>query len=425
MPSEAATLNFDQAVTDHAVGLFLRYFGAAERLGAAKPAIELTRDREALRLHWAMSPAVLRMVQYVMEHRHEIQSVLENVLRVEDSLVRGRLDAIKTVRLRTLTGQPTLMVSHEPRRSYRSGPNQVLLWVLEQAWACTSRFKAMLPSRSAYLEVVDGSLQQIARSRRLQQIVQISAHASSTQRPSANALNQAKRSRRSVYRLAASAYEQLLKVERGDPAAIAGILRETLLGPLEPWRRFELTVGYSVAEALAYRETSPVHLSLLVGNNRLPIARAGRFAIYWQWATALYSPPPSEPSEAVTQDLWATFGLSSSGDRPDLVIVDELVGAVAAIVEVKYLTGEDPTDRVRSALAQLVRYGRGYSPLSDINPLLARSLVAVSRGASELKSPVEPDEAPLILDFKAILGGDLKTWAKRLTITDEALSEAA
>lgn len=411
-------------VTDHAIGLFLRYFGAAESLGAEKPALDLTRDREALRLHWAVSPAVSQVVQYVLQHRHEIQSVLESVSRVEDGLVRGRMDAMATVRLRRLTGQSTLMVSHEPKRSYRSGPNQVLLWVLEQAWSCGSHFKSMLPTRSAYLEVVERSLQQIARSRRLQPIVQISAHTNSTNRPSPNALLQAKRSRRLIYQLAANAYEDLLKTEAGDLAAISRMLRQTLLGPLEPWRRFELTVGYSVAIALAKEEGAPLQLSLLVGDNRLPIARAGRFAIYWQWATDHYSSPAFEPSEVVTQALWRSFGLSSSGDRPDLIVVDECSETVAAIVEVKYLIGADATDRVRSALAQLVRYGRGYSALQCINPLLSRSLVAVSGGTQGLKAPAAPSEVPVVVSFDDIVAGALHAWAKRLQGPDP-ISQAA
>jgi hypothetical protein len=41
------------------------------------------------------------------------------------------------------------------------------------------------------------------------------------------------------------------------------MLRQTLLGPLEPWRRFELAVGLSAAEelALAVASENSVHLT--------------------------------------------------------------------------------------------------------------------------------------------------------------------
>jgi hypothetical protein len=89
--------------------------------------------------------------------------------------------------------------------------------------------------------------------------------------------------------------------------------------------------------------------------------------------------------------------------------------AVAAVVEVKYLTAEDASDRVRSAVEQLVRYARLYHPIDETGPLLGRSLVAVTQGLDGIAAPEPlPPEVPMIFDFTAIQRGQLAAWVERL-----------
>jgi len=66
----------EDAITDHAASLLLRYFSATEVARISSPTIALEQDRELLRLHWALSPAVSTLVSYIIAHRHEIQSIL-------------------------------------------------------------------------------------------------------------------------------------------------------------------------------------------------------------------------------------------------------------------------------------------------------------------------------------------------------------
>ena len=99
----------------------------------------------------------------------------------------------------------------------------------------------------------------------------------------------------------------------------------------------------------------------------------------------------------------------------ELIVVDDTADRVAAVVEVKYLTAEDASDRVRSAVIQLVRYARLYHPISEIGPLLGRSLIAVSQGADAISNPSPvPADTPLIVDFAAIRFGQLGEWIPRL-----------
>lgn len=405
----------DVAITDHIAGFLLRYFGSAVSAKTDRPYVDASRDRDLLRLHWAVSPVVRDLVSYVLQHRHEIQSVLTTALRIEDSVVRGRIDARATVLHRRMTGLTTAIVSQEPLRSYDSGPNQVLSWVLMQTSSLASRFAAMLPDSASYREVVNATVQNLEQVRRIHAIALMTSQLSATRRPGMSAVVEAGRSRREVYRRARAAYETLLLIESADAEAITAMLRATLLAPLEPWRRYELAVAFGIAEALAAMNQERLVLNLLIGDTSSPIVRIGRFSVFWQSRTKFARPPEIEPSEIVVRRILDAYGLSASSDRPDLVVIDEVAKAVAAVIEVKYLTAEDATDRVRSAVTQLVRYSRLYHPIDETGPLLGRSLVAVSQGieALTIPSPV-PADTPLIVDFAAIRRGQLAEWAQRL-----------
>lgn len=410
------TAAFDTSVTDYAARILLRYFSSIGSVNLERPSIALERDRELLRLHWSLSPPISDLVTYVLEHRHEIQSALGSEIRFEDGVVRGRLDAIATLRVRRMSGLATALVSHEPLRSYDSGPNQLLGWVLKEAWSLATRFSSVTFDSPAYKNSLGVALQRLEQTGRLNALAQIMGEANLAKRPTAGALLESARSRRPIYRKAKDAYDALLRIEAGDAATIIGMLRKTLLGPLESWRRFELAVGLSLGEALAQQQKVPLVLNLLVGDTRRQLAEAGRFVIYWQWKTDYFTPAPPEPSEKVTNIIWDAYGMSVGVDRPDLVVVDREANSVAAIAEVKYLTGEDATDRIRSAASQVVRYARGFGPLDESGPLLGRSLIAVSQGLPDgLASMAPASGIPLVAEFEGIKEGCLQQWAAHLS----------
>lgn len=405
----------DRMIADYAAGVLLRYFNSVAGVAVDRPAIEIERDRELLRLHWSLSQPVAELVQYVLEHKHEIQSVLDSRLRIEDGIVRGCIDARETVRLRLLSGVATKVVSREPSRSYASPPNQVLAWVLSHAWSLAMRFATITLDSAAYRAAITQALQGLEQVRRIHSIARIADQTTSNRRPTANAVLEAGRSRRTLYRMAVAAYKELLAIEAGFPDAIASMLRKTLLAPLEPWRRFELAVALGVSEQLALVTSAKLTLNLIVGDVRMPVAEVGRYAIYWQWRTDHYRAPLAEPSEQIANDILEAYGLSAASDRPDIVIVDRVEGVVAAIIEAKYLTGEDASDRIRAATYQLVRYARGYRDMAAVAPLLEQCLIAVSQGIPQ-RAQVSPSltGVPMIVDFADIRQKALADWAIHL-----------
>ena len=401
---------FDQEITDYAAGVLLRYFQSGILAGTKMPHLDLARDMNFLRAHWAISKPMRGFLTYVLSHRHEAQSLLQIDRRTDDAVARGRIDARSTILARSVFGHPSLIVSEEPVRSFNTGPNQVVAWVVHMAASHATRLFALQPSGSAYAGLVEAAMSEIAAVKRLDVLREPLKHVATNRRPGRGALRDAARSRRMIYRHAIAAYTALSGVEAGDAEALSCVLRSTLIAPLEQWRRFELAVAVGIGEALAAETGKAMRLSVLGVLPGQPIIQCGRFALHWQSGAGLISPPPLEPSEVCLKGVLEAYGMGLGADRPDLVIVDQRAGAVLAIIEVKYLSGDTAATRFREAATQVVRYARGYSSSASINNLIRRSLIVLSMDAPDTLD----DKVPTVwaVDFPAMRRGALRGWVR-------------
>jgi hypothetical protein len=405
-------MGIDAAIVDFSAGLLLRYFRGGAVIEGEAPRLDHRRDVDLLKGHWAVSGPVRALVAYVLAHPHEAQSLLTFRTRVDDAVARGRIDARRTWSYRIQSGLPSAIVSEEPVRSFNTGPNLILAWVLREAAAYTARLSSWQGPSSPYVAVIEQAQREMRSVQRIEALREPLRAVSLGQRPGSGAIRTAARARQPIYRLAVEAYLLLQGLERGDPEAMNIIARTALIAPLEEWRRFELAVGLAAGEALATACQIPMQLHLLGGDSSGPIITAGRFAVHWQQRTLHYTAPDLEPSEIVTRDILKAYGLSLGADRPDLVIVDREQSAVASVIEVKYLAGDTANARFREAVDQVVRYARGYAPLGETGPLVSRSLVAQSHGAPVL---LDVDAgAPASIDFAGITRSELASWAERL-----------
>ena len=419
----------DIALNDYLTQYLLRYFRNAVSIPTSKPEAGDDEDKELLRLHWAISEPVRRLSAHISERRHEIQAVLGTRRREDDARVRGRFDARATAIRRLETGHPTLTVSHEAVRHFDSGPNHVLTWVLEQAWRLAGMFREMLPTGASYLEKVEGSANELEVIRRFDAIHQAAKQINLSRRPGRAALKEASRSRRQIYVLAYEAYTALQEIEAGEEEALRRLLNDTLLGPLQTWKRFELAMGLGVSRGLSSALGLPVRLGFFAGGGE-PISRIGSYEVYWQIRTGSYKQPTREPSEEIVARLLEQYGISEGGDRPDLVVLDQQTGKVVAIAEVKYFANEesDGGDALRTAIGQLVRYARGYRSMVEIDNLLDHSIAALFRSDDAWMPNPKPYGLPLVVDFGGITGDQLNSWAQRLVAetqgSPKALSQA-
>ena len=416
----------DTAVNDYLTQFLLRYFRNATAVDVERPQVNRNHDLELLRLHWAISERVRELVTCLRENPQQLQAVLEARLREDDARIHGRFDARATALRRLVTGQPTLIVSHEPRRTYESGPNHVLAWVLENAWRLVRHFQDLVPEGASYLDLIGACAPGLEAVRRFDAMHQVVKAPNVLHRPGPQAVKEASRSRRPIYVLASQAYQRLLEVEAGVDAAVRHLLNDTLLGPLHAWPRFELAVGLGIARALSSAQGQGVELGFFAGGGE-PIAKVGRYGIYWQARTDKFRTPTQEPSEALTSRLLRAYGINEGADRPDLVLIDNRgEGEAVAVVEVKYFnSGEnDASDAVRPAVAQLVRYARGYRSMGDIETILDHSILAVAHAEEDRMPEETPFGIPLLVDFEAIRQVGLNRWAQRLEL-QRAVTAAA
>ena len=400
----------DREISDYAAGIFLRHFRSGVLLGTASPSLDLARDLDLLRAHWAISAPVREFLQYLLAHRHEAQALLQFHRRTDDAVARGRIDARASVITRRVTGHPSLIVSEEPVRSFNTGPNQVVAWVVHMAATYAERLFALQTKNSAYIAFIEAAMGDISAVKRLDALREPLTHVTVGRRPRPDALRDAARSRRLIYRYAIAAYMTLTAIEAGDEAALRRVLSSTLLGPLEEWRRFEMAVAAGIGEALSKELGARLELSILDARPGQPVLRCGRYSIYWQSGGNLYQQPPPEPSELRLEALLAAYDMAAGSDRPDLVVVDDEAGRTAGVVEVKYLAGDTANARFREAAGQIVRYGRGFGAEADLPALIRRSLIALSRDAPAILD--EAAVAPRAVDFEGIKTGAVGQWLR-------------
>lgn len=404
----------EAAIDDFLIGVLLRYFRAGVAVvPGAEAGVRRLDDLDHVRMRWAVSAPVRALVRRLVSHPHELRSVLVTSPRTEDGRVRGRLDARATLVRRLVTGHPTLTVGHEPVRNSASGPNHVLLWVLGAARRGAAHFAALAPpgspQRPQAVEV-SGELEAVARSAHVRAA---SMAYRDGRRPGAAAVAEASRSRLPLYVAAAEAYKILLKAEAGDPEALRTVLADTLVGPTEAWRRFELAVALAAAEALGEASGTKPALGLLAGGDRL-VARVGRFSVHWQSLTKAYRAPLPEPSEVAVAAVLDAYGFRASSDRPDVVVLDDESGGAVAVLEAKFFASGDGADAFRDAVSQIVRYARGYRGPGSLDGLLGMSVVAlVDLGdLAPLPAP-HPPSVPWLVDLVGLTRQGLRNWAAR------------
>lgn len=403
----------DALITEYASGALLRYFRKGAAVSVNRTRFDIGRDAEMLRHHWALSGAVRSLATHLLNHPHETQSLLAFRSRIDDAVVRGRIDARRTVLHQLQTGVATAVVSDEPVRSFDTGPNQVLAWVLNQALVFSNRILSWQGEGSAYETLAQDVLEKLSRIRRIDTLREALNNPTIQRRPSPGTLRDAARSRRLLYRHAVDAYDLLKGIENGDPSAIESVVRTTLVGPLEIWRRFELAVAMAIGEAMKDAWNKEMQVALLSSKSSEPVVLCGPFAVYWQQSTTYYTPPLLEPSEQAVRTILQAYGINAGGDRPDLVVVDREKKRIVAIVEVKFLAGDTGSVRFKEAVEQIVRYSRGYASGPEMSSLVGRSLVAMSDDA-----PARADHGvsgiPGAIDLTGIRQGALTGWAKQL-----------
>lgn len=399
----------EQQITDAIAKVLLRYFRSGDLVVLTDGVRTDSRDTAYLLLHWAISKEIVDLARYLWDRRHETQMILERVKSELSGVARGRVDAVATLLARLRTGDLSRTISWTASRRADVGVNRLLVWVLKRALDILEGFESVTGPGGAYHERVQLARSLISDASNVSVLSDMFRSLRLTNPPTPQDVAQATRHRRPIYRLAAAAYRKLRQVEDGNQDEITSLLSDSLLGPLEHWRRFELLVALSIGEAIARRLGVPLSLNIIgAGRMDAPLASCDRYAIYWQSQTSYYSAPTPEPSERTARDIFSAFGLHQGGDRPDVVIADTNKGQVIALAEAKFMA----TDRssveaaFREAVVQVVRYSRGYE-----GDVLAHSVLAVSDLPPGIGTGSPNTTCPFAVDLDGVLSGGLDRWA--------------
>ena len=407
------------ALVGHISSLLLRYMRQGRSLSPVDSLHAQLNpdDLEYLRLHWAVSPVVSKLCQYLGEHRFELQAGTEYAQETSDLSIRGQFDARRTTLLRATTGHPTVVAYRSVKKSFFTGPNQVLAWVLAYANRFALQWVGKLPPTPGGNDARDNirrTVLLLVEVRRLNLVRDALGSFRLPPRPTSQALQQAKTSRRQVYRLAFAAYDNLLAIESGEEETVRRLLEETLIQPKEDYQILELAMAVSLAHAAGKRLNIPVRLyEITLGGNQILLS-VGEYDIFWQAQTNSYDSPELEPAEAVYYKLLADYGLGKPQDRPDIIIRRGL-NKVVAIGEAKSFGREEAwSQRLRSALAQIVRYARGYRAAGQLESIISQSCVALSYYPTTERVVPTPAQGPVVVDSADLIAGRVDEWLERI-----------
>jgi hypothetical protein len=412
-------------INDFVADVLVRYFRAAVAQGFLAPQVLQRSTTELLTQYWALSKEVRELVTYLQNSTHELQAVLATERQIHRDTVRGRLAARETQILRLSSGQPTWTVCITPLRTFDSGANKVLSWVLSQVSA--SFRNADKHWGGTHYQLLANELQLgLEAIRRFEPVRDLLESASSTE-PSKQGLNECFRSRRRIYRYAGSAFALWQNMRAGHPSALRSVFNDVILGPAPIWQRFEIAVGLAAARALSEALGGQLLLGSVLASSQEPFAQVGKLLIYWQNRTSWFSSPRPEASESIASEIYAELRLWAGGDRPDFVVVDTQEGRVLSVLEAKYFedSDDDGAGAIRLAVEQLVRYARGYRPMSEVRSLLRKSVVALSQSPRFVTVGMNSRDAPWIADFNSLSRGDLLLWAREVLAGRRPLASAA
>lgn len=404
--------SLDHEIDDYAIGLLLRHYLNGEHIDLDKPQIDVSRDVNLLRIHWAMSAEVHDFLNYVKTHHYEIPGYLSYRRIIDDIAARGRIDARHTLLTRQIAGHPSLVVCDEPVRSFDTGPNRLIAWIARSAALYAEHVVRAGKEETPYFKPAQTTKMLSRDVMRIDKLRSSFASTDIRNKPGHDDLANAARSRKRIYRECTLPYKLLLDIESGKTDVIRDLLKSTLLAPVSKWRRYEVAVGMGIGQAISENIGEPLNMSLFFRASHEPIITCGKYSIFWQSDCGAPRYPIQDRSEEMLERILHAYGMNIGSERPDLVVLDRETHKVVGIIEVKYLESEDyVSNRFRQAASQIIRYARLYSQDDQADDLIRRSLIAVNIGTRSLGD--EDAVVPRFVNFHDILNERLNEWVDK------------
>lgn len=354
----------------------------------------LTGRPDALHLLLAAS-ALAPVAREVRELARELGAVsrelpsrteVERVVR--DGSVRGRLDAAATAQQR-IGGHPARVVSRASRTSFALPENELLVAVAERVVALLRRLEAGgVISRTTEKSWARGLTD--AR-RRAEEVLRESPLARIPRLPHADLdafhVAAARAARPAAYGLALRLHEALCGMSRHDPAALALLVAEGALAPVEPEKRFEIAVLIRLGRCL---EAALVARGFTMERAIIEPRRREVFAFHRGGTRVnLYYNQVILPHACICETGLAHYLGGHQGLRPDFTLEVERDGVRARAVIADAKLSEN-VDYLKEGYLKILRYRADLAAHLDGWPtaILIASSHALVVGAPRQEDPV-------------------------------------
>ncbi|MEO3946211.1 hypothetical protein [Gorillibacterium sp. CAU 1737] len=361
---------------------------------------------EMLRYYWALSSGIEEVANVVVHSPRRLTTTItyEEFERIGE--ITGSINAGATMLAQIRTLNPTLFVVLEPNLTSNSQPNQLVAWLLSEA------FHILLSARRSYkqLEKFDWfnkKINLIEQALRNEALHDILLTPSGKKRPNGSVLRAASKARVPIYQEAIKVYDLLEGIERGQEEAIISCLSQTLIANLEYWQRLELATAIAAADALSTASGHSVNLSFPIVSGR-PVAVIGPFEVYWQYTIPQRSREQLDPTELWSRQIATSIGVKSGDSRADVAVCCNR--KVVTLFECKYFESYSSLPQaVLDASGQIVRYARDLHPESDPNAvqLLNQSCIIVAHRGTYNELLDHDDPATQTFDKRFIYFTDI------------------
>jgi hypothetical protein len=396
-------------------GAILRAFRKQMEAGMHARASRINAvDLDELVLRWALSPAVDALAEHLEGRPRDMQATVDFVESITRGEISGAVDASASCIEQMREGDPTLFVVHEPRSSEDTGPNHLVAWTVmeaERAIQAAIRRHNLGPD---YAWAHDRA-KRLEDALRVGPIKDILSSPAGRRRPGRSAIRAAAKSRSAIYIKALAAFNSLTDIEDLRPEAIERLFSETLVAPLEDWRKFELATALAASESISQASGTPLRLRVSLVDEG-PFAQTGSYAIHWQRSLPTRSYAALDESEQIAKDLAKSLGHDLARSRTDVSIVDAESGADMAHIECKWFgVPSSAAQAISDASLQLTRYARDSRPNSaaEARAFLKHCVVALATLGS-FDEALDGFANAWMTDFDGIERGVLDAWAVSL-----------
>lgn len=369
-------------------------------------------DQDLLEFYWALGDEVERLAIAVSENPMALDPLPTTEIEHARGVIGGSIRAADSVLLQEQTGDASAFVVDEPSNTYTTPANHIVFWLLGRAFLALERISARSQALKSMPSWVDARRVALERALRAN-VFQDAGYTLSLSTPHDTAARSLLSTTKPVYRLALSVLRGRIALSDGDRSAIERMLSQALIPFHQPWQRFELAVGLSMARRLAVAGAGSVRMPFPL-RSQGEIARVGKLSVRWQYPVRPLQQHNLGPRIDIARDIRESLGMQNVTQRADLAVVDVDHDVLLALAECKWAPeANDNGPMLAEAIPQITDYAETITDgdADDCKALVQRSIIAT--GTRQGGRRILDGEPPVyVAGLNDVLDNGLSEWAQ-------------